>query len=160
MARRVKTGRWRAVALTALAVAVLTGCATGAAFRDGQRAALDEDWDAAVEFYRAALQDDPQNAEYRVALQRAMMNAARAHYARAQAHEAAGALADAVREYRRAGELDPGNSDALYRAGNLERALRERIEASRPRAPIEDMRDAASRAMDPPLLRQIGRAHV
>ena len=153
MVRSVSTGRWRGVAAVLLAAGVLAGCATGAAFRDGQRAALHEDWDAAVTFYRAALQDDPQNAEYRVALQRAMINAARVHYAQAQALEAEGALADAVQAYRRAGELDPGNNDALYRAGNLERAIRDRIEASRPRAPIEDLRDAASRAMDPPLLR-------
>lgn len=141
----------RAAALAA-AVAVLAGCATGAAFRQGDQAAHGEDWDSAVEFYRKAVQDDPQNAEYRIALQRAMLNAAREHYARARALEETGALADAVREYRRAGELDSGNNDALYRAAELERAIRDRMEASRPRAPIEDMREVARRATNPPLL--------
>ena len=141
----------RAVALVS-AAALLAGCATTAAFRDGERAAQVEDWDSAVEYYRQAVQDDPQNAEYRVALHRAMINAAREHYARAEALEETGALVEAVRAYRRAGELDPGNNDALYRAAELERAIRDRIEASRSRAPIEDMRDVASRAADPPLL--------
>ena len=141
----------RLVALAA-AAAVLAGCATTAAFRDGERAAQIEDWDSAVEFYRQAVQDDPRNADYRVALHRAMINAAREHYARAEALEETGALVEAVRAYRRAGELDPGNNDALYRAAELERAIRDRIEASRSRAPIEEMRDVASRAADPPLL--------
>ena len=140
------------VAALAVAAAVVAGCATGAAFRQGETAAHGEDWDSAVEYYRKAVQDDPRNAEYRVALHRAMINAAREHYARARALEETGALADAVREYRRAGELDPGNNDALYRVAELERAIRDRMEAARPRAPIEDMRDVARRETAPPLL--------
>ena len=131
---------------------MVAGCATAAAFRQGETAAHGENWDSAVEYYRKAVQDDPQNAEYRVALHRAMINAAREHYARARAREETGALADAVREYRRAGELDPGNNDALYRAAELERAIRDRMEVARPRAPIEDMRDVARRETAPPLL--------
>ena len=152
MERSIPSGSYRRLAALVAAAALLAGCATGAAFRDGGRAAQVEDWDSAVEFYRKAVQDDPQNAEYRVALHRAMINAAREHYARAQALEETGTLADAVRAYRRAGELDPGNNDALYRAAELERAIRDRIEASRPRAPIEDMRAVASRQTAPPLL--------
>ena len=152
MARNNSIGPWLRAAALAAAAAVLTGCATTAAFRDGERASQVEDWDSAVEYYRQAVQDDPQNAEYRVALHRAMINAAREHYARAEALEESGALVEAVRAYRRAGELDPGNNDALYRAAELERAIRDRIEASVSRAPIEDMRDVASRAAAAPLL--------
>ena len=152
MVRNRSSRPYLKVAALAVAAAVVAGCATGAAFRQGEQAAHGEDWDSAVEYYRKAVQDDPRNAEYRVALHRAMLNAAREHYARARALEETGALADAVREYRRAGELDPGNNDALYRAAEVERAIRDRIEASRPRAPIEDMRDVANRETAPPLL--------
>ena len=152
MERSAPSGSYLRLAALAAAAALLAGCATGAAFRDGARAAQVEDWDSAVEFYRKAVQDDPQNIEYRAALHRAMINAAREHYARARALEETGALADAVRAYRRAGALDPGNNDALYRAAELERAIRDRLEASRPRAPIDDMRDVASRQTVPPLL--------
>ena len=152
MARNGSIGTFLRAAALASAAALLAGCATTAAFRDGERAAQVEDWDSAVDYYRQALQDDPGNAEYRIALHRAMINAAREHYARAEALEETGALVEAVRAYRRAGELDAGNNDALYRAAELERAIRDRIEASRSRAPIEDMRDVASRAADPPLL--------
>ena len=152
MVRNRSSRPYLKVAALAVAAAVVAGCATGAAFRQGETAAHGEDWDSAVEYYRKAVQDDPRNAEYRVALHRAMINAAREHYARARAFEETGALADAVREYRRAGELDPGNNDALYRAAELERAIRDRMEAARPRAPIEGMRDVARRETAPPLL--------
>ena len=152
MERSRSSGPYLRAAALAVAAAMVAGCATAAAFRQGETAAHGEDWDSAVEYYRKAVQDDPQNAEYRVALHRAMINAAREHYARARAFEETGALADAVREYRRAGELDPGNNDALYRAAELERAIRDRMEAARPRAPIEDMRDVARRETAPPLL--------
>ncbi len=134
------------------AVWLLAGCATGGAFQHGREAARSGDWDSAVEHYRLAVQEDPRNAAYRTALQRAMLNASRAHLADARTLEADGALAEAVREYRIAGELDPGNSYALERALELERAIRDRIEASRPRAPIDEMQAIARRETGPPLL--------
>ena len=134
------------------AACLLAGCATGATFRHGQAAARSGDWDRAVEHYRMAVQEDPRNAVYRAALQRAMLNASREHLAEARALEADGALAEAVREYRIAGELDPGNSYAAGRALELERAIRDRLEAARPRAPIDEMQDVARQQTGPPLL--------
>ena len=134
------------------AACLLAGCATGAAFRHGQAAARSGDWDRAVEHYRVAVQEDPRNAAYRAALQRAMLNASREHLAEARALEADGALAEAVREYRIAGELDPGNSYAAGRALELERAIRDRLEAARPRAPIDEMQDVARQQTGRPLL--------
>ena len=149
---RTGRGAWsRAVGLLATA-GVAAACATGGAFRHGEEAARGGDWDGAVEHYRNAVQEDPQNAAYRTALRRAMLNASRAHLDQARRFEANGALAEAVREYRMAAELDPGNTYAVGRARDLERALRDRLEASRPRAPIEDMREVARRETEAPLL--------
>ncbi len=131
---------------------MVAGCAAGGAFRHGEEAAQNADWDSAVEHYRLAVQEDPRNAAYRTALQRAMLNASRAHMAEARALEADGALAEAVREYRIASELDPGNSYAGGRALELERDIRDQLEASRPQAPIEAMQDIARRESEPPLL--------
>ena len=136
----------------AAAVGVVAGCATGAAFRHGQEAARSGDWDSAVEHYRRAVQEDPRNAAYRTALRRAMLSASRAHLDEARALEADGALAEAVREYRIAGELDPGNTYAAGRALELERAIRDQLEAARPPAPIDAMQDIARRETAPPLL--------
>ena len=65
----------RMIALAALA-ASLAACATGRAFSRGQAAAKAGDWDAAVGFYRQALQDDPDRPDYKIALERAMLAAA------------------------------------------------------------------------------------
>ena len=83
------------------------------------------DWGAAVEYYRRALQDDPERIDYRIALQRAMLNAARYHADVAAELEALGDLAGALREYRRAHDLDPTNGPAGVKIANLQQTLRE-----------------------------------
>ena len=64
----------------ALLAAVLTGCAAGSsAYKKGYTAAKVHDWDTAVAHFRTAVQDDPDKPEYRIALERAMMEAALLH---------------------------------------------------------------------------------
>ena len=136
-----------------LAAAVLaSGCASTQAFRDGASAARAGDWDAAVEYYRRALQEDPDRPEYRIALQRAMLGAARHHAAAAAELEAMGDLPGALRAYRRAYELDPTNEPAAVNIANLQQTLRERAEAARAPAPIEAMRSQARLDTRPALL--------
>ena len=135
-------------AVLLIAAILLAGCAAGAAFRKGQDAARDRDWDAAVLHYREALQADPDRPEYRIAFERAMLAASQAHIQAAREAEAREDLAAAVREYRRAVEYDAGNQMAAAKAAELERTIRDRIEASRqPR--IDGMRDRARRASPP-----------
>ena len=136
-----------------LACALLVaGCAAGRAFRSGESAARGGDWDAAVEYYRLAVQDAPDRPEYRIALERAMRNAARAHLVAARELEAAGDLSGALTEYRQAYALDPSNGEAGVRIANLQQELRARIEAARTPAPIEAMREQARQEAQPPLL--------
>jgi general secretion pathway protein D len=131
---------------------LLLSCAAGRALQKGDQSAFDGDWDSAVEHYRRAVQEEPRNADYRVALQRAMLNASRAHFDLASEFENGGALADAAGEYRRAAEFDPSNSHASGRAVEIERALRDEFEASLPPAPIEGMRARARQEIEAPLL--------
>ena len=136
-----------------LTVSVLAGCGgSRAPFRQGEEAAFNGDWDAAVEYYRRALQEDPRKPEYRIALERAMLNASQVHLSRARDLEARDDLAGALREYRLAAEFAPGNTQASSRAAELERTLRDALEVSRPRAPIEAMRERARQDTEPPLL--------
>ena len=135
-----------------LVVGAVSACATGGAFRQGQDAALAGDWDTAVDYHRRAVQEDPMNPLYRIALERAMLSASTVHLARASSLEEQGNLVGATREYRQAGEFDPSNSYATGKASELERAIRDSIEASRPRAPIERMRERARQDGQPPLL--------
>jgi general secretion pathway protein D len=130
---------------------LLAGCAAGAAFRRGQDAAREQDWDAAVAHYREALQANPDRAEYRIALERAMMAASRAQLETARAAEARGEIDEAARAYRRAAEYDASNRHAATKAAELDRMIRDRIEASR-RPAIDRMREQARRASPEPEL--------
>jgi general secretion pathway protein D len=136
--------------------ALLTvACATAA--RDAQRSAAAGDWDAAAQYYQRALQDNPDRAEYRIALERARINASRAHISAGRAFEEQNELSAALREYRAAAEFDPSNSEVMARAATLDRTIRERIEAARPASPIAAMREQARAETAPPLLNPASR---
>ena len=131
---------------------MLAGCATSGAFRQGETAALDEDWDRAVEFYRQAVQDDPSDPTYRIELERAMQNAARVHLARAQELESRDELPAALAEYRRAMEYEPTNGQIVATVSGLERRLRDLVEASRPPSPLEQLQEQVQLQEERPLL--------
>jgi general secretion pathway protein D len=142
--------RYRLIALLLLAT-VATGCAAGRAFRKGQEASRNGQWDAAVEEYTRAVQEDPDNAMYKITLERAMQTAAQEHISRARELETKDQLDMALIEYRRAVELDATNRSAATKVIELEKTIRDRIEASRPKPPIEKLREQA-RAMGQPVI--------
>src|SRR5689334_24223065 len=121
------------VALAALA-GLVAACATGRAYSRGLEAAKAGDWDAAVGYYRQALQDDPDRPDYKIALERAMLAASNMYAERGKQFEDAGQLEEALRAYRKAEEFEPSNRQLSARAGQIERTLRDRIEASQPRS--------------------------
>ncbi len=128
-----------------------SGCAAGRAFRQGQEASRLGDWDAAVAHYTRAVQANPDSPEFKIALERAMQSAAQEHISRARQLEEKDQLDAALIEYRKAIEMDGTNRLAASRAAALERTIRERIEASRPRPRIEALREQA-RQGPPPLI--------
>ena len=146
------------VSALVLVIALLTGCAAGRAFRRGESRARVGDWDAAVTYYRAAFQANPDRAEYRIALERAMLNASRLHFDNARALEAKDQLDAALLEYRRTVEFDPGNTQALDRVVQLEKIIRDRLEASRPKPAIVQLREEARQVSAAPLLNPASRA--
>jgi general secretion pathway protein D len=141
-----------------LVVALFTGCAAGRAFRRGDERARIGDWDSAVTYYRQAVQADPGKAEYRIALERAMLNASHAHFDAARQLEAKDQLDAALVEYRRTVEYDPGNRQAVERVVQLEKTIRDRMEAARPKSPIAQLREQARLAGQAPLLNPASRA--
>ena len=141
----------KAVALV-MALVVVAGCGASRSYRRGQQAANAQQFDEAVEHYRQALQGAPDKPEYKIALERAMQAAATFHVARGRAFEAEGRGDEALREYRKAMEYDPSNRSVAARAGELDRELRDRLEASRPRPAIEAMREQARRNSQEPVL--------
>jgi len=106
------TNSLRAVGVL-LAVALLAGgCAAGQAFRQGDAASRAGDLDQAVAAYRRAVQADPDNPRYKIALERAMQAASRLHQDRARMFEQQDQLEAALGEYRQASEYDPSNRQA------------------------------------------------
>ena len=105
--RRIRS----AVSLLAVlaAGALVAGCGAGRAFGRGESAARAGDWDAAVAYYRQAVQENPDRVDYQIALERAMLTASVRHLDQARVLEARGQIEDALREYRRASEYDPSN---------------------------------------------------
>lgn len=140
-----------------LVLALVSGCAASRAARRGEIHARAGDWDAAVAYYTRAVQADPDKPEYKIALERAMIAASRLHYDRARELEQKDQLDAAIVEYRRAAEFDPANRQAASKATELERTIRDRIEAARPKPPIEKLREQARRATAEPLLNPASR---
>src|SRR5215475_10540843 len=136
--------RWpaRLTALLAL-VAIAAGCAAGSAFRRGEDLMRKGDLDMAVAQYRKAVQTDPDNANYKIALQRAMLAASRMHIDRAKQFESMDQLEAALGEYKLAAEYDPTNRQVTAKAAEIDRTIRERVEASRPKPAIQLARERA-----------------
>jgi general secretion pathway protein D len=147
----------RRIAVLLLIAALGSGCAAGRSFRRGQEAARNADWDAAVTYFTRAVQANPDNPEYKVNLQRAQEEAARVHIERARELEKRDQLDGALAEYRRAMELDSKNRLVASRVMELEKTIRERIEASRPQPKIEELRKQARTLQAPPLLNPASR---
>ena len=142
--------RRRLIALLVVTVLV-SACTAGRSFRKGREASRTGDWDTAVQHYTQALQASPDNAEYKIELERAMQNAARDHITRARELEQKEDIDGALIEYKKAVEMDGSNRLAATRVAELERMIRERIEKSRPRPAIERLRQQA-RAQGAPVL--------
>lgn len=134
------------LAVIIVTTALLAGCAAGRSYGRGEAAARNGDWDAAVEYYRQAVQESPNRAEYRIALERSMINASVVHLDQARVFEARGQLEEALREYRRASEFDPTNRQVAGKAMEMERRIRDLAEASRPTPSIQQLRERARQA--------------
>jgi general secretion pathway protein D len=139
------------MSLVALAAMMVMACGTNRSFRRGDEAARAGDWDAAVQYYRRAVQENPDRPEHKIALERAQEAASVAHTSRAKALEEKGDLDGAIAEYKRAVEFHPANRQASHRRIELERIVRDKAEATRVPAAVEAMRARARQQTVPDL---------
>jgi general secretion pathway protein D len=152
----LKAFLWRAAGLI-LVGSLVAGCAAGRAFSRAEKAARAGDWDAAVTYYDEAVDANPKDATYRIALDRAKLAASRAHLDKAVALEQKDELEGAIAEYKRAADYDPSNRRASGKAAELEKVLRDRVEASRPRPAIEALKERARQTQPEPALNPASR---
>ncbi|MEP7305406.1 MAG: cohesin domain-containing protein [Acidobacteriota bacterium] len=152
MANRLRgLGVWLACAVIA------GGCAAGQAFRQGDAATRRGDLDQAVSFYRRAAQSDPDNPRYKITLERAMQAASRYHLDRAHEFERQDQLEAALGEYRLAAENDPSNRGVATKIASMEKTLRDRAEAERPKPAGQQLREQARAASASPILNPASR---
>jgi general secretion pathway protein D len=130
----------------------VAGCGAARTFGRAENAARAGDWDAAVEYYRRAVQESPDRSDYKIALERAMINASHQHLNQAQLAEARGELEEALREYRRASDYDPPNRQLAAKVIEIERRIRDQYEAQ-PRNNIAQLREQARQAGPAPLIK-------
>jgi general secretion pathway protein D len=122
--------RMRTCAL-GVCLALVTGCATGAGLRGGERAELAKNYDLAVVEYTKALRANPNDDNVRLALDRAKLRASQEHAFRARSLAGAERYEEALGEYQLASELNP--SDALVDEAlrNTRQKLRTKIAVTR-----------------------------
>ncbi len=110
------------------------GCSAAAsAYRRGGTAAQRGEWDAAVVHFTRAVNENPDKIEYRMALERALIEAGAYHVQQAQKRLAAEDLEGAVQELELAVNLHPANRYAQSILKETQDRLKER-EASREEA--------------------------
>jgi general secretion pathway protein D len=107
-----KRRSWTQAAVVALALLAATGCAARMAYRQGQSEARKGNWDLAVARFTRALQANPDNIGYKIALENARIEASRQHYEIARRHLLAIELEQAAQELQIAANYDPGNKSA------------------------------------------------
>jgi len=95
-------------------------CATSSAFRAGERAERLQDYDRAVMEYSRALQQKPDDVQYRRALARARRRASTEHANMGRRLAARGLYTDALGEYRLALDLNPGSTSLAEEIRELE----------------------------------------
>ncbi|HVR69566.1 MAG TPA: cohesin domain-containing protein [Vicinamibacteria bacterium] len=101
--------RLRGPALALLLALFASGCGGWRAYRQGQREAERGNWDLAVARLTLALQRDPDNIGYRIALENARVRASRFHHDEARKALAAENLDRAAEELEIAVKYDPSN---------------------------------------------------
>ena len=100
-------------AVAALVLLGLAGCATSAAFRNGEKAEGRQDYDRAVLEYSKAVQQDPNNVHFRKGLERARLRAAETHALNARRLGSRGMYKEALDEFRLALDLNPSSASLV-----------------------------------------------
>ena len=139
---------------------VVGGCASSRAFRRGEEAMRAADPDSAVVHFTEAVQADPDNPDYKIQLRRAQEEAARLHIEKAKQLEAQDQLDAALAEYRKSLEMVGTDRLAQAKVTELERTIRERLEATRPKPKIDQLGQQARGLNAPPLLNPASREPI
>ena len=137
--------------LALLIVALLLGaCATGTAYRQGEKEMKALNYDKAVVSFSKALSSKPDETRYKVALLRARVRAAQVHFSKGEEYRKAGKLDEAIAEFQQAVYLDQSHQ---FAANELAKALGDwQKREARDQWPLEEMKKRASPGREAPRL--------
>jgi len=107
------------------------GCAASAALNRGEEFERRQEYDAAVAEYAQAVRTKPDNAEARLALNRAKLRASLDHFNHGRRLDAVGKYEQALVEYEAAAELNPSSGDVDAAVRETRTKLRSKIAVSR-----------------------------
>jgi general secretion pathway protein D len=138
-------------AVLALALGLaLAGCATGQAYRAGEKAMEAQNFDQAVVSFSKALAAKPGDTRYKVAVIRARTRAAQVHFMKGSEYMKGGLYEDAIAEFQQAVYLDPSHQ---FAANEMQKALTEWQKAqARADWSIDQMKKRVSPGRDAPRL--------
>ncbi len=141
----------RGTALLLMAV-LLSGCGARWAYRQGQTEAKRGNWDMAVARLTRALQKDPDNIKFRIALENARVRASQQHAVAGRRHLAAGELERAGEELQIASNFDPGNEALGNELAAVKDRIRQRDEEKRRLSDFSSMKSRAQAYSPVPVL--------
>ncbi|TAM53938.1 MAG: hypothetical protein EPN53_04700 [Acidobacteria bacterium] len=135
-----------------LALGFLGSCASYRYSRRATDAVQAQNWDAAVYFYLEALARDPGNVRYKMALQRARLQAGEEHFRRGMRFKEAGDLERAKSEFEFTVQFDPTHQYAAVELEKVRKDIRILDQEGGP-AKLEEIKKAASEMkVKPPVL--------
>ncbi len=112
-------------------ILVFLGCTVfNRNYKLGTEAAVNKDWEAAIEYYERAVLEDPDNSVYRLALLRAKVAASLTHLQQARLLASQNKKEEALAEYERALFYDPTNAAI---AAEARRLTEEEVKEEKPR---------------------------
>jgi general secretion pathway protein D len=112
-------------------ILVFLGCTVlNRNYKLGTEAAVNKDWDAAIEYYERAMREDPDNSVYRLALLRVKVAASLTHLQQARSLASQNKKEKAQAEYERALFYDPTN---VAIAAEAKRLMEEEVKEEKPR---------------------------
>jgi general secretion pathway protein D len=149
---RFSRGRWKGVAAALAAALLASGCAARWAYRQGQKEAKKGNWDLAVARLTRALEKDPDNIPYKIALENARIQASRHHYKIARKHMAADELEQARDELEIAAKYDPSDRSAADDLAIVRAKIARREEEKSRMADFEAMKGRAITRVPLPVL--------
>lgn len=106
-------------------------------FKDAQAAAVQLDWDKALDLYMQALDKNPNNPAYTIAMRRARFQAGQMHVNRGQKLRTDGKVDEAMAEFQKALIADPSSSIAIQELRRTQGILNANKGGAKPENPSE-----------------------